>query len=462
MAIQISIIGGYTGTSAGSVPVDIGFDSAVGALLQRYFNAISTAITASPAQFNLDDFDIATGHDYHLETIAAAGLAEFTNIDTAGSPSSGMVTTGLYSIAASSVAMVAQAPASYSLTGSPATNLALLGSTANIDYNVTSPTLHGASIFGGGGSNSININGTASVNIFSAGADSLYLNGLGDDHVTAYSGADDLVTILEGSATVTALGNATVGVTFDEHAGANLDFINNATTPQTVFSGAYTAPGGGSVFAPNSVTAFGGAGGGYFVGGLAGQNSLVGGAGAVTLQAGGPQDFLEATGASNVFFSGNGTETLDATSTTGANLFQLGGPYTGKGTVTTSGSTFTSGAGNQVFFIANVQSETITGSQSLSNGAQNVYDVIGDSTAGGGSFTITDFTAFPSSVLYLTGFDGAEASDASISVIGAEIGNPGTTQILLSDGTVMTLRGVAPAAVQTINASAGIVAIYHA
>jgi hypothetical protein len=461
MAFQLEITGGYNAETASALAVATALDATIGAAVQAYTNQLSAAFTANPNTLNLDDFDIATGHENWLKTGAAGTVEELTNTDSLGGVSAGVVTTGTYATNPTAQAMIIEAPGTFSVQGAAATILLLCGANSNVTYTVNNPSLAGASLIGGGGKNVFNVESNASVYVISAGADTVNLTALGYDTMNAYTGADDLVSILEGSSTITANGNATMSVTFAEHAGGNLTFINDSSTSQTVFSGAYTQPGGGSVFAPNSVTAFGGAGGGYYVGGLAGNNSLGGGAGDVTLQAGGSGDLLEATGGDsgggNVFFSGNGVETLAATAGTGANFFQLGGPYTGKGAVTTSGSTSTAGAGAQIFFIGNVVGETITGS--AVSGATNTYVVLGDSTTGGATFTISNFTASPNAVIYLANGSASGPSDAHITIITADPANAGSSWIGLSDGTLITLLGVTIAQVKTATFSNGITAI---
>jgi hypothetical protein len=463
MAYQLQLYGGYTGTAAGLIPVTINADSTTGGAVQILLTSLAAAYMAHPNTLNLDNYNIATGHDTLLVSGASAELAVFSNFSTAGVSAAGAVTTGLFQVPAAAAYLVVEAPGSYAVAGAAATRFALLGAAANVTYTLIGGTIPGASVLAGGGANTITIGLSGSVNITSTGDDTINLMGLGNDTLTANSGANDQVTILEGSATVIANGNALATVTFAEHAGGNLDFINNSTAPQTVFSGAYTAPGGASLFAPNAVTAFGGAGGGYFVGGLAGNNSLTGGTGRVTLQGGGAGDVLTATGGDsvvgNVFFSGNGPETLLATAGTVQNSFQIGGPYVGEGAVTTMGIASTNGTGAQYYFIGNVEAETITGS--TQPGASNTYVVLGDSTAGGGSFIITDFGGNTGSLILLTGSTGANASDAAIAAIGDQLGYPGSSQIILTDGTTITLKNVAPSLLQTLNASNGIVGIYH-
>ena len=80
-------------------------------------------------------------------------------------------------------------------------------------------------------------------------------------------GATTVTVANQGNATITAAGNATVGIDFLQTSpGAKLDFINNSNSVATVFGGS-----------AGSVTAFGGVGGGYLQGGMNGNSLLVGG-----------------------------------------------------------------------------------------------------------------------------------------------------------------------------------------
>jgi len=488
MSTSIISIGGGSNATAnanGLIPVASKFSAAINVNIQTYVDSALTApIVAS--QTALINNDVATGVAYGYETngdlsdttsgsagqsynasVGGTGVYEITNTDSAGGVVAAAPIGNPYTVTGGSTSFVAQEGGSYTVKGAAATTFALLGAYSNVSYSVVDPAA--GVIYAAGGANTININYDSSgaenaETVYSAGHDSINLTGLGNDFVSAEGSADDLVTILEGSSTVTADGNATVQVTFAEHAGGNLDFINNSTASQTVFSGAYTAAGGASVFAPNSVTAFGGAGGGYYVGGLAGNNSLVGGTGDAILQGGGTGDFLEVTGgdtgSGNVIFSGNGVETIIATAATNNNAIQLGGPYTGKGTVTTSGSASSDGSGYQSFVIGNVAGETITGSSV--KGAYNFYDIIGDSTTGGSTFTITDFTAYNAttvagSEIFLVDGSLGKAGDASVQTVTSSAVSPGSALIVLTDGTQITLKGVSASSV-TVHAAQGTVA----
>jgi autotransporter passenger strand-loop-strand repeat protein len=249
------------------------------------------------------------------------------------------------------------------------------------------------------------------------------------------SGQSEVLVQNDDVATVAAAGNALTTVTFNQSvSGGSLDFINNSTAAQTVFYGDQ-----------GSVTAFGGAGGGFYVGGSAGNNVLTGGSGAVTLIGGGNGDVLAANSNTglNALYAGNGTETLTASAASGENQFDLG--------PNSNGVISTAGAGLQGFFLNSTGgTTTITGSQT--QGAFNLYEFLGDATAGGGAYTLTDFSPANSAIFLLNG-TASGPSDATVSTI---TGATGGTFIGLSDGTQITLLGVAAASVQVITASNGV------
>jgi len=466
----ISIGGGYNAQSNSLVPVASKFNAAISTnLIQAYVNStITPPITASTT--GLINNDVATGTAYGYSTdgvdtdttagaasqsfnasVGGAGIYEITNTDSSGGVVAGPPIGNPYTVTGGSTSFIAQEGGDYTVRGASATKFVLLGAYSNVHYSVIDPDA--GSIFAAGGSNLINLDydgqgATNAETVYSAGHDYINAFGAGNDVVSVESGADDTVAIFSGVTTVTADGNATVSVIFLEQAGGNLDFINNSTTAQTVFSGAYTTSGGANVYAPNSVTAFGGLGGGFYAGGKSGNNSLVGGSGDVTLLGGGSNDFLSASGGAsgtNVLEAGNGIESLFAGSGTATNSFDLGVPNAGQ-SVTVQGIASSDGSGTQFFIIGNANGETITGS--TASGAYNYYAVIGDSTTGASNFTITDFGSSTGEI-FLTDSSDFYAGNASVSQVVSDpfsVGNsPGgsSTQIQLTDGTVITLKGVA-------------------
>jgi hypothetical protein len=430
----VTIGGGFNGQT-GVLSVPSSFPSAVNTLLQDYLNGISGAVTAGSIGFENDD--VALGDNFI--TPGAAGLEVISNTDIEGNTVAG---SGSYNVTVipGTTTLVVEAPGNLTVAGSSSTTSATFGADSNVIYSVTDGQ---GSIFAAGGDNSITASGDSNLNIFSAGNDTVDLNGTNGNSSVNADGNATTTVFVGGSdaATVTASDSATASVVFLQRAGGSLDFINNSTSAQTVFSGAFTVAGGSTVSAPNSVTAFGGAGGGFFVGGLAGHNLLVGGPGAVTLQGAGGGDTLMASGsigAANQLFSGAGFETLMGTSTSGANVFQLGLPNIGIGDVTTGGIASTDGSGAQTFLIGNVQGETLTGSSAV--GAMNTYDIIGNATTGNSNLTITNFNP-ANSVIFLTDDTTQGPSNASITAIGNAVGSS-NAQIVLSDNTTITLLGV--------------------
>lgn len=206
------------------------------------------------------------------------------------------------------------------------------------------------------------------------------------------------------------------------------------------------------------MTAYGGAGGGYFVGGRAGNNSLVGGTGTVTLQGAGAGDFLSVSGGSNnILFAGTGNETLIGGSTSGSNLFQLGLSYTGStGAIVANSMVSTEGSGLQAFFLGSSSSSTLTGSSAT--GATNFYDIIRDPATqanGGAVYTITDFVP-GRDVLQFT--DGTQAAGSS-TLVSISTAPSGAAEIYLSDGTSVFLKGVSASSLVAHTTSTGIINI---
>jgi hypothetical protein len=448
----VTIGGGLGSLTGGIVSVASSLPSTVSDLLQSYLASVAT-ISGSGFQ----NYDAATGAIYSTPGSGAAVLGVISNTDSTGSSVPGIANPNIL-VPTAVTTLLVQAPGDMTVIGSSNTTMVELGATSNVDYSVTDGQ---GSIFAAGGSNNINVYSTSqesNLDITSAGNDTVNLIGRGSDSVNAAGNATTTVFVGAGTATVTASNSSTATIIFTQNAGGNLDFINGSTAAQTVYSGSYTTAGGQNVYAPNSVTAFGGAGGGFYVGGRAGNNSLVGGTGTVTLVGGGSGDVLEAnasvTGSINKLFSGQGAETLLGSSTSGSNAFNLGMQYVGIGDVTASGVASTEGSGTQYFTIGATNGETVTGSN-MPN-ANNIYDIVGDSTTGGSTLTITNFNP-ANSVIFLTDNTTQGPSDASVSVIGSSLG--GDAQILLTDGTTITLKGVAEASLQTATLSGGVIGI---
>ena len=459
-------IGGAFNSQKGIVSVPSSFPghtwdpSSLNQALQSYLGLLTEAIQGGTYAF--ENSDIAGGGNF--VTVPSSGsvsgsFQEFTNTNSSGSVTGGPVN-GAYTVSAGVTDLLVQAPGNVTLAGNDSTNFALFGANSNVTYNQS--TGGSAYIFAGGGNDAINVT-AANVNdtVFSAGNDTVTFNGTGGADQIYAEGCATTAVVIGGSdiATVTASDSAQSTVVFMPHSGGNLDFINNSTQAQTVYSGSYTASGGANVFAPNSITVNAGAGGGFYVGGRAGNNSLVGGTGAVTLQGGGTGDVLIGNGASNNMFGGTGLETLIGATGSGDNVFQIGLDYVGIGQVTASGIVSTNGSGVQNFLVGNTNGETITGS--TVSGSSNMYAVVGSDTGslttGGSTLTITNFGA--NSVIFLVNSTIQGPSDTSIYSIQAAGGVGGGTDVYLNDGTTILLKGVNVSDVYSTTLAGGVVGI---
>jgi hypothetical protein len=467
--------------------VPVNFGSSIVDFLESYFSTIASSFTFNNQVYfeNLDLDPVTFTNNGTL-----GGFEEITNIGTGGS-----LGTGSFSydgtVNSLAVALVVEAPGNITLTGATATQTALFGSTSNVNYTVTDGAA--SSIFAGGGADSITLyttNTTMNDTVFSAGADTVNAVGNGSVNLTAVSGADDEVIIQSANVTVTAEGNATVGVHWENpQSGGSIDFINNSTTEATVFSGIFNT----SAATPN-VTAYGGTGGGYFIGGqrggAAGANFLVGGApGSVSVSASGvitqvsadstagvstlvggadgsimdAQGFGTGSGVSfantNAFFAGSGAETMIAASSTDNNIFQIGLKYPGLGQPQSNGVVSTDGAGVQTFYLGNSAGATLYGSTADVGHFANTFNFVSDATAGGGVFTIENFASSNASI-YLVDAAGTAAGSASISTLITSPFNSNDVLIGLSDGTQITLKNTSLSDIGTQTLSSGIVQIY--
>ncbi len=459
-------IGGAFNSHNGIVAVPSSFSGSIGGalnqLLENYLLSLTNSITGGTYAFENNDIAAGPGNDFVTVPASVSGsFEEFTNTDSVG----GMTTTsasGPYTVSSGVTDVVVQAPGDVTLAGNGTTNFALFGASSNVNY--TQSIGGSASIFAAGGSNAIDIT-AANVNdtVYSAGNDTVVYNGTGGNDVVNAQGNATTKVFVGGSdaATVTASDNAQVGVLFFERAGGSLDFINNSTQAQTVYSGAYTTAGG-TVYAPNSITVNAGAGGGYYDGGRGGNNLLIGGSGAVTLVGGGVGDTLigssSQSGFPNYLFGGAGAETLLGAAGSSTNVFQIGVYSPGIGRFQASGLVSTDGSASQYFIIGNTNGETITGSDVAT--ANNVYDILGTPTTSGSSLTITNFG--PTSTILLVDSTLGAASDASVYSKTTDASPAGGTDLYLTDGTRVYLQGVGTShvAISTVPGS-GIVAISY-
>lgn len=443
----ILTVGGAFDGQTGVLSVPSALPSSINSLLQTYLDGVTGSVTGGTASFV--NYNAVTGLALSVTGSGSNVFEEITNIDSTGASSSG-APAGVVSVASGVTDLLVQYPGSITVDGSASTSTAIFGAGSNVTYSLSGALSNGTgSIFAGGGNDLIaDYGANSSYNITSSGNDTVVANGTGGtDSINAVGSATTAVYV-GGSdvVTVTASGDAVAPVVFFENSGSSLYFVNNSSETQTIFSGAYTAAGGGSVYATNAVTAFGGAGGGYFFGGRAGYNYLDGGTGNSTLVGAGAHDTLVSGGADNSLYAGNASETLLGGG--GTNSFFVGLEEVGIGTVQALGDLVSSnGSGSQIFTLGNVGASTLVGSTVA--GAQNIYDVLGTYTTqggdavtfGGSTFTITDFGG-TDTIYLLDGSYNFGADAPTVESVISALGDSGSTQILLSDNTVITLKGV--------------------
>jgi hypothetical protein len=435
-------VGGAFDGHTGVLSVPSSLSSSTNSILQTYLDGLSGSVTGGSATFENDD--VAAGV---VDSVAGSGtnfFEEITNTDSVGATTGGSAA-GVVSVTAGVTNLVAQDPGSVTVAGVSSTLFALFGANSNVAYSVDGGA---GSIFAAGGNDSIFVAGSAQDTVASAGNDTINFNGTNGSGVIDATGNATTRVYVGGSdvATVTASGNSQASVVFLPLAGGNLDFINNSSAAQTIYSGSFTTAGGGSIFAVNAVTAFGGSGGGFFVGGRGGFNVLNGGTGDSTLVGGGAGDILTTGGQQNFLYTGSGAETLIGGGVN--NGFSVGLEDVGIGTVKAVGDLVSAGgSGAQNFVLGQLSSTTLTGS--TVTGASNTYAVLGTFTTTGGEavsmtggdFTITDFGA-SDNIFLLNGSNDTGAGAPSVETVQSAIGGGGS-QILLTDGTVITLKGVA-------------------
>jgi Ca2+-binding RTX toxin-like protein len=170
-----------------------------------------------------------------------------------------------------------------------------------------------------------------------------------------------------------------------------------------------------------SVTINGGVGGGTFFGGTAGNNVINSCSGAAIMIGGGSGDVLTATGTANdILEASSGAETLNAAASSGNDAF-FGGFGSDSIVGGTGTNAFTAGPGNMTLF---------------GGGASDLYVFLDGATS---QTVIQGFNA-SHDYIKLSGF-AAGADQAAFS--GATASASGTL-ITLSDGTHITLAGIAP------------------
>jgi hypothetical protein len=482
MSGSLTVVGGLNSHQiAGIVTVPTALPAALIAPLQAYLsNTVAGAVTTGANFQNLNVAGVDGGQNISSSIASgtgSVGLLDITNTDTHGAITSGAPAGVSFTVNQYYNSLAVQAPGSETITGNGDTGfLAVFSSISAVTFNsgggsgtvaaggssdlinvfgnnwvVTGDTLGGdtvaavanssqVSVYGSGADDStVPGYGDVNSNIVGMGADSLSINADGsNDLITSYEGASGVVSIGNGGHMVVDGGAVTViasaGSTFAQAAfgedGGQLDFINNSSAAATVATSFPSGAIGGST------TAFGGAGGGIYAGGLGPSNSLVGGTGLVTLISAGNGDYLSAsgsaTGGQNVLQAGTGNATLIGTAASYSNVF-----FGGSG----SDSILSSGKGSQTFFVGAQGSETLTGS--TATGATNTY-IFNQDTTGGGQDIITNFSltgvSSTSSHLYIN--PNTVGGGVSIVGIAANPGHGGGVLVSLTDNTTIKLYGV--------------------
>ena len=424
----------------------------VNSMIQSYLNGLATGLNGGT--YNFENYDAVNNQTYVVPGTGTRYVEQITNIDSTGSSTSTVPGTyPNFTVPAAVTDLMLQAPGDMTVAGVSTTTNLLIGAFTNADYSVTDAAA--GTMYLAGGANSVtlfNTSGNTNESIYSAGQDTINLAGQGAAAVTVTGNAT--VIDKDVNASVVASGAATTNLYWSSaNAGGTLHFTNNSSVAATI-----QIQNGSKA----NVTAFGGAGGGFYVGGAAGNNSLVGGSGVVTLVGAGANDFLEAQSSvgTNVLAQGLGNETLMATSTTGSNVFGAGLQYPGLGSPDVTGVISTDGSGVQQFLLGNLAAgETVFGSTQA--GASNNYFVVGNTaeSIGGGQISIYNFVDAKSTILLTNGNGGA--SDASISSMGYNTFQS-AWDISLSDGTNILLKGLTlqqMGAIHTVTGAGGSTAI---
>jgi hypothetical protein len=471
MSGSVTVVGSkILNGSIGLLTVTGGFQPGAISPLQTLLTTLSNEVESVGANFQ--NLNVAGQSGNQAVTVGASstGIFELSNVSSAtgkASPGSMNVTVNVPS---GYGAIVADAPGTATINGGGAFNeLAIFAAESTVNYftgggsgtvvaggggdfivaSGTTWSLNGASTgndtinsvaanatvttYGQGNAtgNAIGADSTPSNVVGLAGTSATVISNGINDLVETYAGNDVVsvngsanVLINGGSDTVYATASSTAVKAFFNLFGGALDFINQSGVAATV-SGAVPGASGGST------TAFGGNGGGVYIGGLAGNNSLVGGTGSVTLVGAGTNNFLSAQGSyssyatQNVLKAGDGGATLVAGASTSYNEF-----YGGSGT----DSIISFGSGVQTYYVGTTGSEDFTGS-TVSGATNNYYFEQGSS--GNGADAIENFKIGRDKI-----YINANTSLSGVAIAGFQSLGAGNTIITLTDKTTITLYGV--------------------
>jgi hypothetical protein len=465
---SLTVIGGHSLAQplSGIVNIDSGFTGSLVTNLQSQLTAASGAVSTNAANF--ENLNVAGSTGAQTVTVGAfsTGVLDISNYDSVSATTPGAANVSV-TVPGGYNTLVVQAPGSETVTGNGGSGLLAVfdaNSSVNFDFaggsgTVYAPghdsaTLSGAADYfvGGAAGNDTVIASGASAAVTLAGAGNLVQAAAQNTSIASNGSSDILITSnTSGSANINVTGNATIDnagsadtVTatgtgafigyFQGSAGGRLDFINSGTGASSVI--ASLNPSSGAISSQGSVTVSAGGGGGVYDGGISGNNSLVGGSGAVTLFSAGINNYLFADGAPggsnynllNAYSGGN--DTLIAGSNSTNNVF-----FGGVGTE----SIQSSGSGVQDYFVGTLGSETISGS--TVSGASNAFIFQQSASQGGGTDVLQNFQPGGGFINVNNGVTGVDILSFE-SLSGA---HPGT-QIDLSNGTTIKLFGVASSA----------------
>ncbi|MBV9736308.1 MAG: hypothetical protein JO209_10410, partial [Acidisphaera sp.] len=232
-----------------------------------------------------------------------------------------------------------------------------------------------------------------------------------------------------------------------------LTFINGGGS-STIIGGAGDLPA--TVFGgTGSLAVFAGAGGGFYYGGTAGNNVIVAGSAPTAIFGGGNGDFLFAGGASTIV-AGAGNETLSGSGTTGANFF-FGGSGAEEIVAGNGNDSVIAGSGAATIFSGTGGSDAIyagSGTDMIVGAGANATVVAGTGNAAMYAGSGTDLFAFISGAAggsdSISGFNTATdhitlqgyGSGAVAAALGSATVAGGSTTLMLSDNTHITLVGV--------------------
>lgn len=467
MSGSLTVIGGHSSAKGltGLVTIPSGFTGPVVTSLQSLLSAASGPVSTGSANF--ENLNVAGVNGAVGATVGAfsTGILEITNTSSVGATTAGAATVSA-TVPGGYNTLVVEAPGAETITGNGAAGmLAVFGANSSVNFNTNGGS---GTVFAGGAGDLINeTSGSWSVIEGSAGGDTVNASGTnaamtttgagdrvqtsaqntsvdsaGSSDVLIISGstadADADVTVT-GSATIQSAGSSDTVVAsgsgafigyFVGSAGGNMDFINSSSKASSII--ASLNPTTGAISSQGSVTVSAGAGGGVYDGGISGNNSLVGGSGAVTLFSAGVNNYLYADGAPtgsaynllNAFSGGNDTLVAGTGSTN--NVF-----FGGIGTE----SIVSSGTGVQDYFVGTLGSETI--SASTVSGATNMFIFNQSSAQGGGTDVLLHFKPGE-------GFINPSNGVTGVSVVSFENlnGVNSGTEIDLSNGTTVKLFGI--------------------